>query len=120
MDATRLPILGGKAVYYEGETAEKVDLRAIRSTLPDASTLSRDLDRFDHFSDGYLSWHPSSENVIGDARYALLPQSNVPLWGIEIDLEEPDAPARFVNFRTVDEQDRTKLWTMIRGAPLSN
>ena len=118
MDAARLSLFGGKATFYEGQLSSKTDLQSLKDSLPEGSVLSRDLDRFDHFSDGYLSWHPTEENVIGDARYALLPQSNQPLWGIEIDISRPNEPAQFVNFRSASERDRSILWTMLRGKPL--
>lgn len=119
MDAIRLRILGGKPILYEGETAEKVDVDQLRDRLPHGSVLVHDLERFEHFSDGYLSWHPDHPFVIGDARYALLPQSSEPLWGIRIDLDRSDERAEFLNFRTVDKSDRETLWLMIQGKPLS-
>jgi len=96
----------------------KIDLKSLKEGLPVESVLSLDLDRFDHFSDGYLSWHPSENGVIADARYALLPHSSAPLWGIEVDLDHPDSHAKFVSFRRADKSDRAALWRMMRGKPL--
>lgn len=118
MDAVRLPSFAGEPLFYEGESVAKVDLKSLKEGLPVESVLALDLDRFEHFSDGYLSWHPGEVGVIADARYALLPQSAKPLWGIEVDLNDPDSHAQFVSFRRAEKSDRAALWRMIRGKPL--
>lgn len=118
VDAIRVDYWGSNTKIYEGEVARKVDFDALKRKIPDASILSQDLDRFASFSDAYLSWHPNRANVIGDARYAILPTSAIPLWGIEIDASDESKHAPFVNFRKADKATIDRLWKMIQGAEL--
>lgn len=115
VDAIRVPYFGGATAIYPGDRTPKVDVAALRRELPEGSALGRDLARFDHFSDGYLSWHPERSGALGDARYAMLPDSIDPLWGIEIDLRSPDERARFVTFRNADRAQMRRLWRMVTG-----
>ena len=39
-----------------------------------------DLERFEHFSNGYLIHDPYHPGFIGDFRYAMLPNTVAPLW----------------------------------------
>ncbi len=114
VDAIRVGLGGGVSVY-EGDRIRGVDRRTLEAELPEGSVLSGDLERFAHFSDDYLGWHPTEPNIIGDARYAMLPDSSVPLWGIEFDPSRPDAHARFVTFREADRSVGSRLWRLIRG-----
>ncbi len=115
VDAIRVNPLSGEILVYKGERIHGVDLDKLKESLPEESVLSRDLDRFDHFSAGYLGWHPSRPNVIGDTRYAMLPHSVIPLWGIEFDPNLPDRHARFLHFRNADPKVFKSLWGQIKG-----
>ena len=115
VDAIRIGLFNSEAKVYPGAVAKGVDLPALKAGIEPGSTLSRDIGRFNHFSDGYLSWHPDQDDVIGDARYALLPNSIDPLWGIEIDRARPNQHVRFVNFRNADEEALDSLYKMILG-----
>ncbi len=115
VDAIRVSPLSGEIRVYEGERIQRVDLKRLKDALPEGSELRRDLDRFDHFSAGYLGWHPDNPNVIGDARYAMLPQSSIPLWGIEFDPSQPNRHAPFLNFRQRDPDAFKTLWSQIIG-----
>ena len=89
----------------------------MKETLSENSILSKDVDRFYWFSDGYLGWNPERKNLIGDVRYAVLPTSTIPLWGIEIEaVHENHAP--FINLRTTDKDTIDRLWKMIIGRDL--
>ena len=118
VDAIRVGLFDPEPKVYSGAIAKGVDLPALKLGIETGSTLSRDIDRFNHFSDGYLSWHPDQDNVIGDARYALLPNSIYPLWGIEIDRARPNQHVRFVNFRNADREAVDSLYKMISGQDL--
>ena len=115
VDAIRIGLFNSEAKVYPGAVAKGVDLPALKAEIEPGSTLSRDIDRFNHFSDGYLSWHPDEDDVIGDARYALLPNSIDPLWGIGIDRPRPNQHVRFVNFRNADGVALDSLYKMILG-----
>ena len=116
VDAIRVDYFGSGTRVYAGETTSKVDLAAVKAKIPADSILSRDLDRFASFSDAYLCWHPNQGNVLGDARYAVLPNSATPLWGIEVDASKVNEHVRFVNFRKADKESVARLWEMIMGA----
>ncbi len=115
VDAIRVGLMKAEPIVYPGGLAKGVDLASLKKGIPSSSRLSHDLDRFDHFSDGYLAWHPNEPNTIGDARYAMLPNSLDPLWGIEVDVAQPDSHVRLVNFRVADEAALNALLNMIRG-----
>ena len=108
----------GSAKIYEGSAVSALDLHDLREGLPTASVLARDLERFDHFSAGFLARHPSETDVIGDLRYAALPQSVKPLWGIRVDREQADTHVPFENFRDISEEDRALLLKMLKGEEL--
>lgn len=80
---------------FEGESTPKLDINTLTDKIPRESVLFKDLDRFRFFSEGFLILHPQLKNVIGDVRYAMLPQSISPLWGISYD---PQAPNHHVDF----------------------
>ncbi|MEX0720169.1 MAG: metal-dependent hydrolase [Balneolaceae bacterium] len=81
----------------------------------EGTTLYNDIQRFSTLSDGFLIYHPSQENIIGDARYAMLPTSMKPLWGIEIDTTRPHKRLPFLNFRDAGKEVRRELFRMLRG-----
>ncbi len=115
VDAVRVSLLRGEIIVYEGDRIRGVDLEGLKKGLPENSLLSQDLDRFNHFSAGYLGWHPDRTDIISDARYAMLPQSSIPLWGIEFDPNLPHRHAPFLNFRDANPEAFKKLWSQIRG-----
>ena len=104
--------------HYEGVSVRVLSLAALQQGLPPESVLTGDLERFDHFSDGYLAWHPEHADVLGDLRYAVLPQSVKPLWGIRVNRENPDDHVLFESFRQVTRDEREKLVQMLKGEEL--
>ncbi len=112
-DAVRVPFWGENRVY-PGDSVEKFQVTSL--DIPPDSTLARDIRRFAWFSDDYLCRHPAQEDyVIGDFRYALLPDEVRPLWGIVIDPSRPDLHVIFDNFRDIRNGDRARLWAMLMG-----
>ena len=80
--------------------------------LPAGSQQARDVARFAHFSDGWLVCLPDGADgadgadraddiVIGDFRYATLPDAIAPLWGIAVDVARPDEHVRYRTMRSV-------------------
>jgi inner membrane protein len=86
--------------------------------LDQDSRLANDIARFTRFSDGFVALHPQQPNVLGDVRYALLPNSVVPLWGIELDVTQPDRHVAFLTFRQTDAALRRAFLAMLRGEDL--
>jgi inner membrane protein len=104
--------------YYEGESAPRVDPATEFSEI--AGTRKwEDILRFERLSDGYLAWHPDEENVLGDARYAMLPTRIEPLWGIKIDTSQPESPTPFVNIRDAGSEIRGRFTDMLLGRELT-
>ncbi len=114
IDAIRVgPIAGAR--IYEGDSLPALDFAGLVAELPPNSRLARDLARFERFSEGYLVRHPEQPDVIGDPRYAMLPDSMVPLWGIRIEESDPDAPVKWETFRRSDPAFRERFLAMLRG-----
>ena len=74
-----------------------------------------DISRFSRLSSGYLVLHPKDSNVIGDIRYAMLPTSTEPLWGIRLDLESPGTGIEEATFRQLNDDDRQQFIEMLFG-----
>ncbi|KPP96428.1 MAG: inner membrane protein [Bacteroidetes bacterium HLUCCA01] len=102
-------------ITYDGERSPLVD--PIRYTVYEGSTMYLDIQRFHRLSKGYLVYHPDQPDVLGDARYAMLPTSLSPLWGIRIDESEPGEHAQVEYFREAGEDVRRPLTRMLRGRP---
>ena len=114
LDAVRVGV-GSGGTIFEGESLPVIELEALLGAIPKDSRLAGDLRRFDHFSGGYLAHHPEKPDVVGDCRYALLPNSAIPLWGIRFDPGKPDQHVSFESFREVEPEDRQRLFEMILG-----
>lgn len=116
VDAVRLgipPLFDTK--FYPGQTAAKLDLDEEFSDLDQNSVLYKDIIRFNDFSSNMLVRAVGFDNVIGDARYSLLPNSLKSLWGIEVDKSKPNEHVKFMTFRKPGERDLGTLWSMIKG-----
>lgn len=112
-DAVRLSPLSGPRVY-EGQSARLLDWKQEYANYK-GTVLYEDLQRFSDLSDGYLIRHPSRDGVIGDARYAMLPTSLSPLWGVRVDTARPERHLPFLNFRDASRQVRTSFLEMLSG-----
>lgn len=104
----------GDPVIYKGRSAPILDWRSEFSEYR-GTVLYNDIQRFSELSEDILILHPSHEQVIGDGRYAMLPTSISPLWGIEIDTTNPNRHVRFETFRDAGPEVRTKFLDMLLG-----
>jgi inner membrane protein len=99
---------------YQGEHQKLVG----SSSLGDwggTNTLARtDFERFARFADGFVVRHPSRPQLLGDARFALLPNSLQPVWGIEAPAGET-GHARFVTAREFTPVMRSRFLAMLLG-----
>ena len=59
--------------------------------------------------------HPRRPELIGDARYAMLPTSLEPLWGIVVDPSAPGGAVRFETGRKLTPEIRTRFVAMLLG-----
>ena len=115
-DAVRVGIFSAPRTY-PGEHAPRIDPERDLD-LPPGSRAARDVARFARFTDALVVRHPGRAQMIGDARYAMLPTSIEPLWGISIDPAAPDAPARFETSRRLDAESRQRFLAMLLGRAL--
>ena len=79
------------------------------------TTLYADIARFSKLSDGILVTHPSQNQVIGDGRYAMLPTSLEPLWGIKVDTTQADHHVEFETYRDTGKEIRSRFLEMLLG-----
>ncbi|NBB75532.1 MAG: metal-dependent hydrolase [Bacteroidetes bacterium] len=118
-DAVRVGL--GSPRTYSGTAAPLFDPKRDALHGPDAPeappAVQRDVQRFMRFADGVVVRHPERPQVIGDARFAMLPTRLTPLWGLAVD---PDAePAvRFVTDRSLSPEGREQFVDMLLGRPL--
>lgn len=112
-DAVRAGLFSSPEIY-SGESSPLVDVsddfHAYRGT-----TLYSDLKRFERLAEGYLIRHPHLPEVIGDARYSMLPTSLVPLWGVATDTLQPDSHLPFLYFRDAGSEIREPFLNMLLG-----
>jgi inner membrane protein len=114
VDAVRVGV-GGAGRVYPGTTAPAFNLSRDMPGLAPASVLHRDILRFDFFSDGYLALHPEDPGLLGDVRYAMLPTSIRPLWGIRLDMQHPETHAQFEASRRMSREEIERFIGMLRG-----
>lgn len=95
----------------------KETLQKFPTQFPTNSTLRKDLLRFAHFSNDYLVKHPRDPDVIADIRYAVLPNSIYPLWGVHPYWNEPERHVRFINFHEVTPETWTEFGDMLFLVP---
>jgi inner membrane protein len=116
VDAVRVGLPGSVRIY-PGESAPRFDPHA-EPALPPGSRAREDVERFVAFADQLAVRHPQHPNLIGDARYAMLPTDIEPLWGVEVDLRNPDAPVRFETLRDSSAPTRRRFIDMLLGRDL--
>lgn len=115
VDAVRM---GGSPRVFEGTAIPKLDVARDFPNLNPQSQQARDIERFRHFSDGFIAVDPRAPNRIIDVRYSMVPNEVEGLWSIVI--SDRADPARHVAFRTHREspaESFRRLWRLIVGQP---
>jgi len=112
VDAVRVGLPGNNKVFT-GDVVQVFDINRDLPQLTDQMMIYRDIERFEFFSDGFLAWHPERPNVLGDVRYAMLPTSIRPLWGIELPLDTPNKHVTFNTYRAMPDADRKAFFSML-------
>jgi len=113
-DGVRVGFSSWEAKIYTGKSAPRFFPEEELATLQ-GTTLYSDVQRFSKLSEDYLVQHPRQEDVIGDARYSMLPTLLIPLWGIKADTDKPDHHTEFLYFRDASPEVREKFTKMIFG-----
>jgi len=114
VDAFHVPFRGA-ARLYPGASTPVLDFPDDFEAVPDGSRLYYDLERFNHFSDGYLYSPDGSGSRVADLRYAMIPNSLDPLWGVEWEPGETESAVDFKTYRFLDESKRKRFFDMMRG-----
>ena len=109
VDAVRV---GRKARVYPGESTELLHPDDWQH-LPESSRLRRDLERMYLYSDRFLALHAEAPTMVGDVRFAMLPTSAAPLWGITLAFDQPDGEIRWENRRSLTPQMRAQFLAMV-------
>jgi len=112
-DAIRTGIFSGITIY-KGESEPRVIIERDFSGF-EGTTLYSDLVRFKHLSENFLIRHPDKPEIIGDARYSMLPTELTPLWGVEIDTTDTERHLPFLYFRDAGEEVREPFMDMLLG-----
>ncbi len=99
VDAIRTGLFS-KPLVYAGGKIEKFELTKAYPTLSPDSTTAKDIERFRHFSQGYISQDPKDDTLVIDVRYGILPHLLDPLWGVRVDVDKPNSHTPFRTFRS--------------------
>lgn len=102
-------------VWYQGEAIAKFNPQEAFPGLDLTSVHGKDLERFDHFSAGFLALHPDDPLVVGDIRYALVPNQIYPLWGVRLDPSAAHEHVRYETFREITPERKQTYFRMLRG-----
>lgn len=115
-DGVRLAPLRAPQIYA-GQSAKLLSADQARDDER-LSRLGTSLPRFLHFADGLLVGHPQRPDMVGDARFAMLPTSLRPLWGIVPAAGDVDYSAEFVTDRALSKDERKRFIDMLLGREL--
>ncbi len=114
VDAIRVGLFSEPRIY-PGESVNKFVLERDLRGLSTFSVLAQDIARFSHFSSGFLAIRPQQPDVLVDVRYSNLPTTTAPLWGIEINPEQPDQHAQYKLYRDSSSATREKFLKLLLG-----
>ena len=106
---------GRKPQIYLGQSVDVFSVEDAAEYVAPDSVLGRDIERFRYFSQGYLYRHLAERYVLGDLRYAIYPDSIVPLWGIRVNPGKAESHAELLYFRDFSISSFKRLWKMICG-----
>ncbi len=115
VDAVRVGYLS-RPRYFKGAAVPVFDASEAFPGLPPDSVLAGDIERFRHFSMGYLYQPPDAPETVADLRYSMLPDSIEPLWGIRVDPERADRHAPFEHFRDAGQETRERFIRLLFGS----
>ncbi len=111
---------GLSSKIYAGGEVEALNIKEAFPQLKENTRQAKDVSRFDQFSDGYLCQHPELDQVIGDIRFAMLPTSVSPLWGIRIDPDNPDQAPELIKHRQMDQGGLDRFFGMLLRRSISS
>jgi inner membrane protein len=118
VDAVRLGVFSDSLVYAGDSIPEYTRGDANRDASA-GTRLHADIFRFITFSDGFVARAPGQVRVLGDVRYANLPNSTAPLWGIELPEGDGEGSVRFGFYRDASSAVRETFLEMLLGERLA-
>ncbi len=114
VDAVYMPLFS-EAILREGVTLKVIEKENVFPELSNSSVQRKDIRRFSYFSQNYIYLHPEYENMIADLRYGTFPYDDKSLWGIKIDVNNPDEHVSFTNLRNFNDNYYNDFWLMLKG-----
>lgn len=118
VDAIRVSPLSEPKIY-NGDSIEVFDTDQELANLDNESVLYHDIERFRHFARDFLVIHPDYPDTIGDLRMGILPNSIIPLWGIEFDPANQSEHVTMENYdRSLNEDKINTFKSMLLGRSL--
>ncbi|MGK0298859.1 MAG: inner membrane protein [Gammaproteobacteria bacterium] len=113
VDAIRVGIIADNKIY-NGSSLPLLDLKTM-NPYPENTRGRTDLVRFAKLSNNWLAYDPSQPDLVGDIRYAMLPTSTIPLWGVRLALSQPDKHMNFETNRNFTREMRHDFMSMLLG-----
>lgn len=101
--------------FYTGRSVVLFKLEEDFEYMAKDLALYNDIKRFVEFSDGYVSIDPETPHILGDIRYANKPLGVKPMWGIEMDLRNPQHHAKYKFYRDLSKENRQQYFDMLLG-----
>jgi inner membrane protein len=96
----------------EGSSVAAIDIETIYPELGRDSVGRNDLRRFNYFAEGYLFEY---KGLIADLRYSAVPHKIQPIWGIELNLENPIQHASYGSIVSPGGRALGVTWDMLWG-----
>ena len=104
--------------HYEGESIPKLNVARDFPWLDPSSQQAEDIKRFQWFSDGFVSVHPTNPNRIIDVRYSMLPNQIEALWMIELAPNKSNrSHVGYVHQHNTPDEALPILCNMLLGRP---
>ena len=116
IDAARV---GLSKRIYQGDSIKQFKLTETFPELDANSLLAEDIQRFEIFSDNYVSQYPGKPMVLGDVRYSMNPIGITPLWGIEMNLVDTNQHVKFDNYRDASKKVKQQFIDMLLNRAIS-
>ena len=114
VDAVRVPWTGPAAIL-RGSSHPALDAESFTTRYGLDGRQRADLERFRFFSAGFLIEDRRFPGVVSDFRYAAVPDSVSPLWGIDFEGLRPGEHARYRTFNRIDGPQRARFFRMLMG-----
>jgi len=105
-------------IIYPGDSVPHPSDAALFAGVPEGSRLRKDIERFAFFADDWVYFVNDNPAVLGDFRYALLPNSAETLWTLQIDRANPERHGQFETRRALSDSVWIRFGRMLQGKDL--